>query len=63
MQTAKTTTQTVAKTHRRIAEPLNLRKRIGPTVYEVGVHFSQASQETMNDKILRLVRRDAEAGK
>ena len=37
-------------------------KRIGSTVYHVGVHFSQTSKQTANDKIIRLVKSDA-AGK
>lgn len=57
------TNQAVATTHGRSAhaEPLNMRKRIGSTVYEVRVHFNQDAKETMNDKILRLIRNEAEA--
>jgi hypothetical protein len=36
--------------------PFNMRRRIGSTAYEVAVYFSAESGETMNDKILRLVR-------
>ena len=36
--------------------PFAMRKRIGFTVYEVEVHFSAEGGETMDDKILRLVR-------
>ena len=35
-----------------------LRKRIGPTLYEVSVRFSQTSGETMQDKLLRLIERE-----
>lgn len=45
------------------AEPLNMRKRIGSTVYEVRIHFNQDAKETMNDKILRLIRSEAITGK
>jgi len=38
-------------------------KRIGHTTYRVGVHFSDTSTETAKDKILRLVRTEAESGK
>jgi len=31
-------------------------RRIGNTVYRVGVHYSTTSKETMNEKISRLVR-------
>lgn len=37
-----------------------MRKRIGSTTYQVAVHFSQTGGETMNDKILRLIRNEAE---
>jgi|GEM_PF-649257 len=38
------------------------RKRIGSTTYRVSVHFSDTSTETMNDKIVRLIKSEA-AGK
>ena len=41
------------------AEPHKLLKRIGSTTYEVSVHFSQTSKETAQDKILRLISREA----
>lgn len=34
-------------------------KRIGSTNYRVSVHFSKTSHETMNDKILRLMKNEA----
>jgi hypothetical protein len=36
--------------------PFHIRKRIGSTAYEVAVYFSAESGETMDEKILRLVR-------
>ena len=36
-------------------------QRIGNTIYEVSFHFSTTSQETMSDKINRLIRRELEA--
>ncbi|MDR0651793.1 MAG: transposon-encoded TnpW family protein [Synergistaceae bacterium] len=39
--------------------PFAMRKRIGATVYEVEVHFSAEGGETMDDKILRMVRDSA----
>jgi hypothetical protein len=56
----KQTVETTAATTSRIAEsePLILRKRIGPTLYEVSVRFSQTSRETMQDKLLRLIERE-----
>ena len=41
------------------AKPQTLRKRIGSTVYEVSVHFSETNTETIEDKILRLIEREA----
>ena len=41
------------------AQPHKLLKRIGSTTYEVSVHFSQTSKETAQDKILRLIAREA----
>lgn len=33
-------------------------KRIGSTTYRVSVHFSKTSRETVNDKILRLIKNE-----
>jgi hypothetical protein len=43
--------------------PFSIRKRIGSTAYEVEVHFSHNSGETLDDKILRLVRGGMMKGK
>ena len=40
------------------ADPPQFTKRIGSTTYKVSVHFSRTSKETMNDKILRLIKRE-----
>ena len=37
--------------------PMIIRK-IGKTTYMVGIHFSQTSKETMDDKVLRLIKND-----
>jgi hypothetical protein len=37
-----------------------LLKRIDRTVYTVAVHFSQTSKETLQDKLLRLIERNAQ---
>ena len=34
-------------------------KRIGQTTYRVGVHFSGTSRETMDEKIIRLIRNES----
>jgi hypothetical protein len=38
------------------AGSFHMRKRISSTTYEVAVYFNPESKETMDDKILRLVR-------
>ena len=39
-------------------EALFMRKRIGSTVYEVSARFNPEAKETINDKILRLIKND-----
>ena len=39
-------------------EQTNIVKKYGTTIYEVYIHFSQNSKETMTDKIMRLIRND-----
>jgi hypothetical protein len=41
-------------------EPCRFEKRLGSTLYLVNIHFSETSKETMNDKILRLVKNEAQ---
>jgi len=43
----------------RVADTSRFTKRIGSTVYNVGVYFKQDAKETMEDKILRLIRNDS----
>jgi hypothetical protein len=40
------------------AEPVKLLERIGSTTFEVTIHFSSTSKETMEDKLLRLIERE-----
>ena len=40
------------------SEPYRFTKRLGSIVYEVSVHFNQDAKETMDDKIIRLMRAD-----
>jgi len=42
-------------------EPYRFTKRHGSIVYEVEVHFNHDAKETMNDKTMRLIRREMEA--
>ena len=37
-------------------------QRIGSTMYSVNVHFKEKSQETLEEKILRIIKRDLEQG-
>lgn len=39
-------------------EQPDLVKRIGKTTYKVKVHFSETNKETMNDKIIRMLRNE-----
>lgn len=38
-------------------------RRIGNTNYRVRVHFSEKSKETLQDKIIRLIRNEVQTGK
>lgn len=39
-------------------EPFVLQRRIGSTTYRVKVHFNPKAKETMDDKVMRLLRND-----
>lgn len=47
-----------AMTLKRTGEPVKLLRRIGSTTVEVAVHFSNTSNETLEDKLLRLIERE-----
>ena len=51
--------QNIATIQPAAANTAILYRRIGSTTYKVRVHFSDTAQETMNDKILHLIRRGA----
>ena len=42
--------------------PATMVRKIGKTTYKVGIHFSQTSKETMEDKLLRLIKNDIRNG-
>ena len=44
-------------------EPCRFTKRLGSTTYRVVVHFNPETTETADEKIARLVRNEAAAGK
>jgi len=48
-----------AKTPEREGEPVKLLRRIGSTTVEVTVHFSNKDNETLEDKLLRMMEREA----
>ena len=50
-------TKNTATTATEQTAPVLVRK-IGKTTYMVGIHFSQTSKETMDDKLLRLIKND-----
>lgn len=52
-------TVTADRAVERADRPLHIKKRIGSTTYKVSVHFSRTSRETMDDKLIRLIERDA----
>ncbi len=54
---------TEIKTEQKPQEARTFTRRIGSTTYRVGVHFSGNSRETMNDKIVRLIRNESVNGK
>jgi len=43
------------------ADTSRFNKRIGSVTYEVGIHFKKGTHETMDKKILRLIKNDLEA--
>ena len=50
-----------AMTPQRKGEPLKLLRRIGSTTVEVTVHFSNKDNETLEDKLLRMMEREVKS--
>jgi len=46
-----------------LEKPSLLVKRIGSTTYQVAIHFSKTSKETISDKISRLIRNETASRK
>ena len=63
--TGATTTATQANpiTKIPIAPTPTITKRIGGTTYQISVHLSQTSNETMSDKISRMIKNESVIGK
>jgi len=40
-------------------EPKRIIKKIGSTTYELFIYFSRTSHESLNDKIMRLIKNEA----
>ena len=38
--------------------PQQMTEKLGNTTYEVFIHFSQTSKETLTDKVVRLIRNE-----
>jgi uncharacterized protein YajQ (UPF0234 family) len=41
-----------------VADTSRFAKRIGSVTYEVGIHFKKGATETMDNKIMRLIKND-----
>jgi hypothetical protein len=54
-----TTSNMTAKTPHE-AEPLKLLRRIGSTTYEVTIHYSNTSNDTMADIVRRVIEREVD---
>jgi hypothetical protein len=63
MQTATTTAVAGMQNSNTAAAPIKMQRRIGSTVYEINVYFKHDAAETMNDKIQRLIRNEAQIGR
>ena len=50
----------------RTAAPLDAKpdlvKRIGNTTFDIHIHFSETSKETLQDKLKRMILRDIQSG-
>ena len=58
MSNETSTTETITYPKATLQTPPALVKKIGKTTYQVRVHFSTTSTETMEDKIKRLLREE-----
>ena len=58
MQTVTTNAVAMAQGGFVHAESLNVQKRIGSTVYEIEVYVKTSTGETIEEKIMRLIRND-----
>ena len=56
---AAATSSASMQTEKPLAEKQSFQKTLGGTIYTVSVHFSQTSRENFEDKILRLLEREA----
>jgi hypothetical protein len=44
------------------SEPITIRKRVGSTTYEVNCYFNLAAKETVEEKLLRIIRNELTFG-
>jgi len=50
--------ESVARQPENGADKPDMTKKVGNTTYEVHIHFSETSKETMTDKVLRLIQNE-----
>ena len=43
------------------SEPFVLQRRIGSTLYKVGIYFNPEAKETLNEKVRRLLKNDLQS--
>jgi hypothetical protein len=55
---SKVNSETAKNTNKR-----TFKRRIGQTTYRVGIHFNNKSNETIDDKIIKLVRNESSGRK
>jgi hypothetical protein len=49
---------TQSKKKIKMQDTANFKKKIGKTAYDVSVHFSKTSKESLEDKLLRMIDND-----
>ena len=53
--------QAASRAEKHEQQPMRLTRRIGQTTYQVSVHFSETSKETVGDKIIRLIKNETQS--
>ena len=50
-----------AKSLTSVPEPYVLQRRVGSTLYRVGIHFNPNAKETLDDKVRRLLKNELQS--